>query len=1096
MVRDPLYRAIGERLAGRLDPEMFERCAVELLRDVYPGLVPIRGGDDGGMDGVMADSRAGPPLPLVITTTGSVISNLTRNLESYRRGGGTAREAVVATSRPLTGRQRRNLQKRAREFGFTLRQIHDQADFVGRLYGDPESRKGLFPGLVGDPPALSVLPRSPRPWPTPELIGRDDELSWLRNAKSDVVISGQPGVGKTALLEKLAREGEGLFVVSRDIGRIADAYREQEPRRIFVDDAHLDAVHPHDSILGKLLRLRQEREAGFRIIATTWPGHVGDFREMLYLPSKQVLRVNPLARRVVETIVRQVEPRFTDDVLVGEILDQSGGRVGLAVNLARWVQRGELKELLNGRLLLRQIRTGLLQPERTLEALAPFALGGGLGMKFQSAAAALGISETDLRRAVRPVSGTGVLQEFEESGPHVGSLTVKPGALRAALVERSYFSGSLSLSVEEALPHVQDPATCTHTLISVLERGGAVPHPLIRARLEKLHGSRLMAGLWSDYVRTGEPAARWVLENHPGMTTSVGRAALRVVPELALDRLLKAPADDGPYDRDPWRIIGNWARAGLPGRDALQRRRLLVERVATHIRNADTVQQDRWTSSRKTPAKLFRDAFALGVHCVQTSPLDTKELRITSGSLLAPEVRAMAREWPTVLDSLRPLGDDGILCSRDILNEWTGRLRVAGQHPETNPAAEQEASGMLPGVVALANQAPGVVMWARRLANHRGLHAWLPDIGDSLLPKLFPATRYPHEKHPPHEVILASADEIAGQWVREDPDLVVDRMLYYERQRHLADHRYPDALRYVPDRIAQGADEPENWLRALIDRKAPPAWVLPFLEAAVVAAPATPAAWEIVARDARYDGECIRVGLEVTRLSEEAVRHIMDAVRRSVHCRQDCVPWNDLPGEWQRRLLQDSDSRVRAAAATGLWRAYRSKRPDGSLGRLLQDAAIESGDTELLMDMFSKHPELARSWIFQQARLCSSQPGQAEDGHPLSGTELPRSERLAHLGEVFPGRYLELLDRAIAATTLDDRRDLIGAIPSDTDERFFARLVGTDPGLYRLLLNRHLPKNVHLTPLNGVPSPERDELVRLARAHGYSGCETGVHGRA
>ena len=293
---------------------MFERCAVDLLREVYPGLVPIRGGDDGGMDGAIADSRGGVPMPLVVTTAGSVIGNLNRNLESYRRGGGTASEAVVATSRPLTARQRRNLEKRAGEFGLVLRQIHDQADFVGRLYRNPGWRRELL-GLTGDPPALSAFPGSPRPWPAAELLGRDEELTWLRTARSDVVMTGQPGVGKTALLSTLAKEGRGLFAVSAEIGKIADAYRELRPDRVFVDDAHLDEAHPRHSLLNKLVRVRQELGMAFRIVATTWPGHEDDIRQVLYLTNDQTLRVKPLERKIILGSRPQREPslcRHTD----------------------------------------------------------------------------------------------------------------------------------------------------------------------------------------------------------------------------------------------------------------------------------------------------------------------------------------------------------------------------------------------------------------------------------------------------------------------------------------------------------------------------------------------------------------------------------------------------------------------------------------------------------------------------------------------------------------------------------------------------------------------------------------------------------------
>ena len=1086
MVRDPLYRAIEKRLDERLDPEMFERCAVDLLRAVYPGLVPIRGGDDGGMDGAIADPRGGSPIPLVVTTAGSVIGNLTKNLESYRGDGGAASEAVLATSRPLSARQRKNLEKRAREFDFALRQIHDQADFVGRLYKDSRWRLELL-GLTGDPPALSVFPRSPRPWPVTELLGRDEELAWLRAAEGDVVVAGQPGVGKTALLGALAKEGLGLFVVSGDIGEIADALRELSPDRVFVDDAHLDAAHPRDSLLSRLVWLRQELGMAFRIVATTWPGHEDDIRQLLFLTQNQGLRVNPLERKVMLELVRSVNPYF-NEVLIGEILHQSEGRPGLAVTLAHWAQRGELKELVNGRLLLRQIKKDLPRPDSTLDALAPFALAGGYGMRLSAAAEVLGWSGNDLRRALRRVSGTGILQQSDDREPHRVFVGVNPEVLRVALVERAYFSGALGMPVEPGLKQVGDPSACTHTLIQVLARGGRVPHSLIRTRLEELHGFSWPGDLWERYVGTGQEAARWVLETHPDRIVPVGRAALAVLPEMALDRLLDCPSEGGEGGNNAGQIIVNWVQAGLPGRDAIDRRLLLLARLTGQMRDTDRGRLDTWTWGRTTPTDLFRAAFSLNIHGVQTSPLDRQSLNITTGSLLPEEVRTLAREWPRVLEALGALGDDGIRCARDILNEWTGRLLVRGQHPETNPTAEREAPGMLEGVVELAEGAPAIVMWARRLARYRGLIVGLPHIDDPLLAKLFPATENPWDRIP-HDAILASAREIAEEWRRENPDTVVERMLYYERQRILAGHDYPDLLRYVTDAVAQSAGNPLTWLDALTDQEASARWVWPFLEAAVVVAPKSSTAWEIMARSESYDRVSVRVGLSIAGLSEDAVGCIMRAVRRSPGSQLDDVPWGDLSGEWQGRLLQHTNSRVRAAAAAGLWRAQGRKRPHGPLGKLLRDAAIEAGDPELLKELFRADPEVARAWVLQQARVFSTQRSEPECRLPWPEIELPLPESIVRLGDVLPGAYTELLKTAIANLTLEDRRDLILAIPAHADERFYDYLVGMDPDLYRVLLRRHLPKEAHLAPLQREPSQTLDSLIQLARRRGYTTCE-------
>ena len=41
MIRDPFYRKIVEGLEGRLDPELFEQCASDILRHWHPHSSPF-----------------------------------------------------------------------------------------------------------------------------------------------------------------------------------------------------------------------------------------------------------------------------------------------------------------------------------------------------------------------------------------------------------------------------------------------------------------------------------------------------------------------------------------------------------------------------------------------------------------------------------------------------------------------------------------------------------------------------------------------------------------------------------------------------------------------------------------------------------------------------------------------------------------------------------------------------------------------------------------------------------------------------------------------------------------------------------------------
>src|SRR5215217_5859155 len=112
MKRDPLRQDIIAALSASLDPLQFEDCAVDLLRDVFPDLVAVRGGNDAGFDGAIAD-LVSPTYALVCTTSSDPARNLRGSLEAQRKEGYEGDRVVFATPRQLTPAMQRQLRKQA-----------------------------------------------------------------------------------------------------------------------------------------------------------------------------------------------------------------------------------------------------------------------------------------------------------------------------------------------------------------------------------------------------------------------------------------------------------------------------------------------------------------------------------------------------------------------------------------------------------------------------------------------------------------------------------------------------------------------------------------------------------------------------------------------------------------------------------------------------------------------------------------------------------------------------------------------------------------------------------------------------------------------
>ena len=92
-IPDPLYTKIADALDGEVDPYVFEDAACALLKKEYPGIAPVRGGGDAGMDGAISDNE-GEPYPLACTVGGDPFGNLRESISSYLKKGGQRRKIV------------------------------------------------------------------------------------------------------------------------------------------------------------------------------------------------------------------------------------------------------------------------------------------------------------------------------------------------------------------------------------------------------------------------------------------------------------------------------------------------------------------------------------------------------------------------------------------------------------------------------------------------------------------------------------------------------------------------------------------------------------------------------------------------------------------------------------------------------------------------------------------------------------------------------------------------------------------------------------------------------------------------------------------
>ncbi len=945
MNRDFHYQQILERLNGKLDPDLFEACAADLLREIYPTLVPLTGGDDAGMDGAVADGED-EPFPLVTTTRKDVIGNLTKNLKSYLGSKRKRRKVILATSQYLTPRKTQNLYDRAAEYGFTMVNVYHRYPMANLLYHKPHWCKELL-NLDGKPSALSRVPMKTRPYINQALIGREKDLKWLMETFGDRLIVGHPGSGKTYLLRAYVESGDALFIISEDIGEIVNAYRSQQPSVIVLDDAQLQLT-----LISKLRHFRDETGASFSILASSWFADRESVADAMLLADNQIHRIDLLSRDEIVSVIRDAGIAGPND-LIREIVDQVGGRPGLAATLVNLCLQGDVRKVVLGEALSSSVRRFFERRlgKQALEMLAAFSVGGAAGMPLEEVAKYFDVSLLDVKIATVELSAGGIIWETYQ-----GTLAVYPITLRHVLIRDIFFSGAYSLPIHPLLQVVLDLSEAAHTIVGAYVRGARIDWDSLIKIIEQANST----SVWEHFSWKGVKESSWVLENHPELTLDLAHPALEHVPELAVPRLLRlAVGDNRPLNstpEHPLRILGDWVKSVMPGHEkTVNNRKILAKSTRDWISQGQDIE-----------IGLAGIASAISPVCgdLITDPGAGNTVTIRQTYLLSDEMADVQMLWPDLVEILKERNISNWRSLKDIVQGWAfPQILEVKISNETRDQMRSFAIQMLEDIVKLAKDKQGVLHWVKQICLDAGLDMSVPV---RMEPEF--ETLYPIEHRSRYREVEAaqkkSVRELAQTWSKYPPREIAKNIARIEKEASLSDLRWPRWTTYLCVILSESADEPIEWAKIFINENLSGDLISPFLKkSADIDSPG----WSDLVLNSIHNPDIKYAAIEVALITQYTTKELLQEVLNNLDGMDQLIRLlcrgGQLPKETVRKLLQHKDPLIRSSAAIGEWYADPKAEVRKTLIQEWNEAAVRSRDEYFVSLVVENNPDLAYKWL-------------------------------------------------------------------------------------------------------------------------------------
>ena len=1047
VIKDPHHGAILEAMSGRLDPEVFEACASELVRQEGWRVVPVRGGRDDGFDGAVADGE-GEPFPVVITTSQNPLGNLRQNLKRVKDKGWQVDRAIFATPRRITPAMRGKLRETARELGFNLVQIYDQDWFAYRLYRNPEWCKRLL-GVTGRPRALSIFPKSQRPVLGNQIFGRESEMGWLMARQSDCLLVGVPGSGKTFLLRSLALQGLALFLVDDDLGQIANDLRELQPGAVIIDDAHVNL-----GLIETFALVRRQVGAGhIPIIATCWSSEAVTVRSALQVASEDVLALELIDADTMVKIIKAAGVEGPNN-LISAIRQQADGRPGLAATLASLCLRGDVRQVVSGEALIDQLAPGL---DRMLGLdsrwlLAPFALGGDGGLKQTNAARLLRKSDYDISFSLAHLATAGIVRERPNS-----AVSVEPEPMRWALVRDIFFGGVGSLDYAPFLQVAENRRDLLETLIGAHSRGASIPDLLSHIKEEA------SPRLWSAYASVGPRETEYVIKEHPELVVEIAPFGLIHAPELVIPKLLdKVRGENQDFafsSNEPLKIIETWALDPfLTEGEILYRRSMLAQ-----------VTKQWWKRAGETDTAVRVMCIALSPKAASavSDPGAGRTIKLHRGILHGPLLRELVGRWPVAMEIMRDTENvpwdeiDGLVW------EWRyGSPSNADLPSETLIMMGEFVERILRDLAKISEQHSGIQYRLRAMSDMAGLRIPLA------LDLEFSAV-YPEKPVRTLDDDAEIAENLAERWANKSIDRIAELLAKIQTEALLAGVDFPPVqLQVFCQQLAENISDPIAAAEEFMERKLEGDLVRPFLYRA---ATENHAGWKSLVQRCidtdMYEGDGIAVIVTIPEPPHEMLSEALARSGKILHFIEWSCLRGDVPEATLEAMLRWSDPLIAFTAAIGHWRA----KPAGSVGEshieawnqaILRSAGFEdlrfNGSGYWLSEILSTDGALAADWMLSKMRSGDS---------------------------AFYVSVEQLAGKAIGAMSIEQRRKVLMGIPANLiwmPPEIIRFLVGKDLSLYKELLGSSDQSSFHLWPLTGQLDRFWLQKAILALGEGYS----------